>query len=105
MIADCCKQSRSSRQVRRIRYTRADVRYVCAEGHGCKVVKAQPKTTRNKAAGSAQQKNSQPLQAAATPCKTTHGAEMNPAPRNLSGTPIPTSSDQSSPRRSANHHG
>lgn len=50
MIADCCKISRLSRQVRRVRYTRDDVRYVCAEGHGCRVAKAQPKTTRSKAA-------------------------------------------------------
>lgn len=75
MIADCCKISRSSRQVRRIRYTRADVRYVCADGHGCKVVRSQPKTTRSKAAGAAQQNSTQPLQAAATPCKTNTPAD------------------------------
>lgn len=46
MIASCCQLPRLSRQVRRIRYTRADVRYVCKQGHGCQVVTKKPKTMR-----------------------------------------------------------
>lgn len=48
MIAYCCSTQRLSRQVRRIRYTRAEVRYVCKQGHGCKAASNQTKTTRGK---------------------------------------------------------
>lgn len=48
MIAYCCSTQRLSRQVRRIRYTRAEVRYVCKPGHGCQVKVVRPKTMRGK---------------------------------------------------------
>lgn len=46
MIAYCCATERLSSQVRRIRFT--VLRYVCAQGHGCKAASNQTKTTRGK---------------------------------------------------------
>lgn len=60
--------------------------------------------TRSKVATSAQQKNSSALLSGETAVKQ-HTPSKEHSARNLSGIGVPASSDQSSPRGGANHHG